>query len=78
MCLAVPGKLIELIDNDELMPVGKVDFGGVARDVILAYVPDAKIGDYVNVHAGFAISIIDAEEAEQILQCFQQLEDIAE
>ncbi len=74
MCLAVPGKIIELIDNDKLMPIGKVDFGGVARDVVLAYVPDAKIGDYVNVHAGFAISIIDTEEAERILAYFQQIE----
>lgn len=69
MCLAVPGQITRIIDNnDPLNIIGKVSFGGVIKDVNLAYVPEAKIGDYVIVHVGFALSILDEEEAEQTLQ----------
>lgn len=64
MCLGIPGKIIEVTD-DALLRMGKVDFGGVAREVCLAYVPEANVGDYVVVHVGFAISQIDQEEARQ-------------
>lgn len=65
MCLGIPGRIAALAASE--LDLGKVEFGGVLKDVCLAYVPEAKIGDYVVVHAGFAISIIDALEAEQTL-----------
>jgi len=64
MCLGIPGKITE-ITSDELLRMGKVDFGGAVREVCLAYVPEAQIGDYVVVHVGFAISHINEEEARQ-------------
>jgi hydrogenase expression/formation protein HypC len=73
MCLAVPGKVIGIEENSErnenssLWRTGKVSFGGIIKEVSLAYVPDVKIGDYVIVHVGFALSIVDPEEAEQTL-----------
>lgn len=67
MCLGVPGKIVE-IDETPLMPMGKVDFGGVTRDVCLGYVPDAQIGEYVVVHVGFAISKLDEAEAKETLK----------
>lgn len=64
MCLGIPGRIIETQDSD-LMRMGKVDFGGVTRDVSLAYVPEAGVGDFVIVHAGFAISQINETEAQE-------------
>lgn len=75
MCLAVPGKIISLLDEAPLFSTGKIDFSGVTKEVSLAYVPEAKIGDYVIVHAGFALSIVDEEEAQASLQAFQELSD---
>jgi len=72
MCLAVPGKVLE-IDEENPMRMAKVDFGGIVRDASLAYVPGAQVGDYVIVHAGFAISQMDEEEA---LETFKLLEEI--
>ena len=72
MCLGIPGRITE-IRNDEVMRVGKVDFGGVAREVSLAFVPDAECGDYVIVHAGFAISRLDEEEAQSTLDLLAQI-----
>jgi hydrogenase expression/formation protein HypC len=80
MCLAVPGKVISIEENSErngnssLWRIGKVSFGGIIKEVSLAYVPDVKIGDYVIVHVGFALSIVDPEEAEQTLTYLNQLE----
>jgi hydrogenase expression/formation protein HypC len=71
MCLGIPGKIIE-IEPDGLMPMGKVDFGGVVREVCLAYVPEAVVGDYVVVHVGFAISMIDEEEARQSFELMKE------
>jgi hydrogenase expression/formation protein HypC len=62
MCLAVPGKIVEF-HEDRGVRMSRVDFGGVTREACLAYLPDAQPGDYVLVHAGFAISKIDEEEA---------------
>ena len=59
MCLAVPGKIISLSDTEPLMRTGRVSFGGIVKEVNLAYVPEAQIGDYVLVHVGFAISTLD-------------------
>ena len=72
MCLAVPAKIINLKMNDDaLLCTGNVDFSGVQKEISLAYVPEAKIGDYVIVHAGFALSILDESEALASLQAFQ-------
>jgi len=67
MCLGIPGRVIETNDN-ALMRMGKVDFGGVIREVCLAYVPEAQVGDYVIVHVGFAISQLDEQEAQDTLK----------
>jgi len=78
MCLAVPGRLVEFQkDKDGLSdgPVmGRIDFGGIAKSICLDLVPDVKIGDYVIVHVGFAISILDEKEAEESLRLFSELE----
>lgn len=75
MCLAVPGKIIEINDNSKPR-MGKVSFSGIVRDVCLEWVPEAKIGDYVIVHVGFALSIIDEKEAKETLELFKQIEEI--
>jgi hydrogenase expression/formation protein HypC len=72
MCLAIPGKVTE-IDGTNMMRMGKVDFGGVTRDVSLAYLPDVEVGNYVIVHAGFAISQLDEEEAHETLRLLAEL-----
>lgn len=74
MCLGVPGRVASIADDAGLR-VGVVDFGGASRQICLAYVPDAAVGDYVVVHAGFAISRIDADEAAAALALLQALED---
>jgi hydrogenase expression/formation protein HypC len=65
MCLAIPGK-ITTIDRqlDEIFRIAKVSFGGIIKDVNLSMVPEAKVGDYVMVHVGVAISVVDEEEAQ--------------
>ncbi len=75
MCLAVPGKIIEITPTDAAR-MGKVDFGGVIREVCLEAVPDAKLGNYVIVHAGFALNILSEEEAEETLAALRELGDI--
>ena len=74
MCLAVPGRVVEIIDGgDVAFRVGKVDFGGIRKEDNLAYVPEAEIGKYVLVHVGFAISVIDEEEAKRVFQYLEEL-----
>ena len=65
MCLAVPGKILSIEGSDPLFRSGRVSFGGIVKNINLAYVPEAKVDDYVLVHVGFAISIIDEAEAMQ-------------
>jgi hydrogenase expression/formation protein HypC len=77
MCLAVPGKIVSLDNTDSVFRCGKVDFGGVVKQVNLAYVPEAKIGDYVLIHAGFAISTIDEAEAQQVFEFLREIEEAA-
>lgn len=72
MCLGVPGQIVQTDDND-FMRMGAVDFGGVTRNVCLAYTPEAQVGDYVVVHAGFAISQIDQAEAQEILKLMMEV-----
>jgi hydrogenase expression/formation protein HypC len=73
MCLAVPGKLLDIRGSDPFTRTGRVSFGGSIREVNLAFVPEAAVGQYLIVHAGVAISIIDEDEAKKV---FQYLEEI--
>jgi hydrogenase expression/formation protein HypC len=78
MCLGIPGKIVELRDDTGL-PMGIVDFGGVRREVCLAYVqPDAGLGDYVIVHVGFAISKVDEAEARRTFQALSEMSGLDE
>jgi hydrogenase expression/formation protein HypC len=77
MCLGVPGKVIETFrEHDVLM--GKVDFGGVRKQACLEHVPDARPGDYVLVHVGFALSRLDEEEAKRIFQLLEEVQALDE
>lgn len=67
MCLAIPGKLIEAEGLGDLTATGRVDFGGVSKSVSLAFVPEARVGDFVLVHAGIAIAVLDAAAAGRVL-----------
>jgi hydrogenase expression/formation protein HypC len=73
MCLAIPGEIIEITGGDPLTRMARVSFGGVVREASLAYVPEAKPGDYVLVHAGFALQTIDEEEARRTLELIAQM-----
>ncbi len=70
MCLAFPGRVLEKSGER-----GNVDFGGVRREVNLSLIPDSKVGDYVVVHAGFAIQLLDKEEAEETLKLWQEVSE---
>ncbi len=76
MCLGVPGKVISIEENPLGITMGKVSFGGIVKDVCLAYIPDVKVGDYVIVHVGFAISKIDEEQAHSIFEFLQQIAEL--
>ncbi len=78
MCLGIPGKIIEVRGDDPLLRSGRVTFGGAVRDVSLAYVPEAGIGDYVIVHVGFAISRIDEQEALEVFRYLEQMGELEE
>lgn len=75
MCLGIPGKIDSIQENESSLKSGIVSFAGLKKEVVLACVPEAKVGDYVVVHVGFAISKIDEKEAERV---FQYLEEIGE
>jgi hydrogenase expression/formation protein HypC len=77
MCLAVPGKVLS-IDNAPDMPMGKVSFGGIAKNVCFAYVPEVKVGDYVIVHAGFALNQLNEEEANEVFDLLKQMGELGE
>ena len=77
MCLAVPGKILGTEAREESR-LGRVEFGGIVREVCLDLVPEAGVGDYVIVHAGFAISRLDAEEAERTYQLLAEMEQAGE
>jgi len=72
MCLGIPGKLVEVHKQADL-PMGKVEFGGIVKDICLAYTPEAEVGDYVLVHVGFAISRIDEAEAQEIFSFLEEI-----
>ena len=75
MCLAIPGQVIEIHQQDSISRIGKVNFDGIVKEVNLTYVPEVKIGDYVTVHVGFALAAIDEKEA---LEAIEYMRDIAQ
>jgi hydrogenase expression/formation protein HypC len=77
MCLGVPGKIIEIYNSGTLR-MGKVDFGGVLREVCIETIPEAKIGDYTIVHAGFALNLLSEEEANITIQLLNELSAVEE
>jgi hydrogenase expression/formation protein HypC len=74
MCLGIPGKIIEIYETNGLL-MGKIDFNGVTRECCLAYVPEAKVGDYAIIHAGFALNLLDEKEAQETLDLFKQISE---
>ena len=76
MCLAVPGKILAIAGEDPIMRVARVDFGGIVKEINLAYTPEAEIGAYVLVHVGFAISVLDEEEADRVFEHLRVISDI--
>ena len=77
MCLGIPGKIEELYDKNGMV-MGKVDFGGVKKEICMAYLPEIQVGSYVIVHVGFAISEIDEEEAHKTLEMIREIEAMAD
>jgi len=76
MCLGVPAKIVEMYKKDGLQ-MARVDFGGVTREACLAYVPEAKVGDYCLIHVGFALNLISEEEARETLELLKQVTDLS-
>ena len=77
MCLAVPGKITEIYEQGDLH-MAKVDFGGIAREVCLNYVPEAQVGQYCVIHVGFAISLLEEQEAMETLNLLKEIENLEE
>jgi hydrogenase expression/formation protein HypC len=77
MCLGIPGKVLSIAQRDALT-MGRVEFGGIIKEVCMAYVPEAQVGDYVLVHVGFAISRIDEAEAQEIFGYLEQIGELSE
>jgi len=78
MCLAIPGKIVAITGDEPMARVGKIEFGGITKEVSLAYVPDAQVGNYALVHVGFAISIIEEAEANKIFEYLKEMDELAE
>lgn len=78
MCLAVPGKILDIEGEDPLTRTGRVSFGGVVKEINFAFTPEAKTGDYVMVHVGFALSTVDEEEAMQVFDYLKKMDELAE
>ncbi|MFA5976351.1 MAG: HypC/HybG/HupF family hydrogenase formation chaperone [Elusimicrobiota bacterium] len=78
MCLAVPGKILTVQGSDPYTRTARVSFGGVVKDVNLAYTPEASVGDYVIVHVGFALSRVDEKEAQEVFSYLKQIDELQE
>ena len=79
MCLAVPGKIVNIVEDANLgLRRGKVDFGGIRKEVCLDYTPDARVGDYVLVHVGFALTTVAEQEAQRVFQALAELDQLDE
>jgi hydrogenase expression/formation protein HypC len=77
MCLGVPGKVLAITRHEVGMQMGRVQFGGIQKEVCLSFLPEIQVGDYVIVHAGFAISQIDEEEAAKTFEILKQMGDLS-
>ena len=78
MCLAIPGKLVEIIAHSSGIKMGKANFGGIVKQVCLEYTPEAKVDDYVLVHVGFALSTIDEAEAARTYELLKEMSQLQE
>ena len=78
MCLAIPGRILSIAGDDPLMRTGRVSFGGIVKEVSLAYTPEAGVGDYVIVHVGFAISTLDQTEARRVFEYLREMGELKE
>ena len=78
MCLAIPGKILAISGNEPLERVGRVSFGGIIKEVNLAYVPEARVGEYVIVHVGFAINTLDEVEAARVFEYLREMDELRE
>jgi hydrogenase expression/formation protein HypC len=78
MCLAIPGKIVSVSGEDPLERMGKIDFGGILKEASLAYVPDTRVGDYVIVHVGFALSKVDEAEAQKVFEYLKRMGELGE
>ena len=78
MCLGVPGEILSITGDEPLFKLARVSFGGIVKEVSLAYVPEAQVGDYVIVHVGFALSKMDEDEANQVFEYLREMEELAE
>jgi len=78
MCLAIPGKVESITGDDLLTRVGRVNFGGILKEASLAYVPEVRVGDYVIVHVGFALSKVDEDEAHKVFEYLKRIDELAE
>jgi len=79
MCLAVPGQILEITRDEALgLATGKARFGGIVKEVNLTYTPEAKVGDYVVVHVGFALSTIAEEEAKEVFEYLRAMGELGE
>ncbi len=77
MCLGVPGKITEIYEREGLR-MGRIDFGGIVKEACLAYVPEAEIGDYTLIHVGFALNVIDEQEALETLSLLREIDALGE
>lgn len=78
MCLAIPGRVIEIRNDSQGVRMGKTNFGGVVKDVCLEYTPDVNVGDYVLVHVGFALNKVDEEEAARTYELLAEMGQLSE
>lgn len=78
MCLAIPGKIETIRGDDALTRMGRINFAGIIKEASLAYVPEVNVGDYVLVHAGFALSKVDEAEAQKIFSYLKQMDELDE
>jgi hydrogenase expression/formation protein HypC len=78
MCLAIPGKILSISGASQYERTGRVSFGGIAREVNLSCTPDARVGDFVIVHVGMALSVVDEEEANRVFEYLKEIEELSE
>src|SRR5450631_128407 len=78
MCVAIPGKVLSISDDDPLTRMARIDFSGVVKQASLAFVPEVQIGDYVIVHVGFALSKVDEAEAHKVFEYLKEMDELGE